>query len=351
MKKSFASLLLPWHENENTRSMPWKGEKNPYYIWLSEIILQQTRVEQGLPYFLRFKEKYPTVKHLASAKEDEVMRLWQGLGYYSRARNLHETAKNIQQNFKGKFPETFVELKKLKGVGDYTAAAISSFAFGEKKAVVDGNVIRVLARVFGIETGFDSAEGKKQFAVLAQQLIDEKSPAAYNQAIMDFGGVVCSPKNPKCGECPFNKICVAKDKDLIAVLPYREKRTKITERYFNYLIIKSKKEIFIQKRTDNDIWKNLYELPLIETPKPLKKNIKEVIGKFLGTKNFSIVSGVKEISQMLSHRKIHFRFIEIELKNFDSFELSNAKKVKLKSLGRLAFPKTIHLVLYENSLL
>lgn len=351
MKKSFASLLLRWHENENTRSMPWKGEKNPYYIWLSEIILQQTRVEQGLPYFLRFKEKYPTVKHLANAKEDEVMRLWQGLGYYSRARNLHETAKNIQQNFKGKFPETFDELKKLKGVGDYTAAAISSFAFGEKKAVVDGNVIRVLARVFGIETGFDTTEGKKQFAALAQQLIDEKNPAAYNQAIMDFGGVVCSPKNPKCGECPFNKICVAKDKDLIAVLPYHEKRTKITERYFNYLIIKSKKEIFIQKRTGNDIWKNLYELPLIETPKPLKKNIKEAIGKFLGTKNFSMVSGAKEISQMLSHRKIHFRFIEIELKNSDSFKLNNSKKVKLEALARLAFPKTIHLVLHENSLL
>lgn len=331
--------------------MPWKGERNPYYIWLSEIILQQTRVEQGLPYYLRFKEKYPTVKHLANAKEDEVMRLWQGLGYYSRARNLHETAKKVQQNFKGKFPETFDELKKLKGVGDYTAAAISSFAFGEKKAVVDGNVIRVLARVFGIETGFDTTAGKKQFAALAQQLIDEKNPSAYNQAIMDFGGVVCSPKNPKCGECPFNKICVAKDKDLIAVLPYREKRTKITERYFNYLIIKSKKEVFIQKRTGNDIWKNLYELPLIETPKPLKDNFKEVIGKFLGKKSFSIVSVSKEISQMLSHRKIHFRFIEIELKNFDSFTLDNSKKVKLKFLSRLAFPKTIHLVLHENSLL
>ena len=241
MNKSFAALLLKWHKDENRREMPWKGEKNPYYIWLSEIILQQTRVEQGLPYFLRFKQKYPTVKQLAKAKEDEVMKLWQGLGYYSRARNLHETAKNIQQNFKGIFPGTFDELKKLKGVGDYTAAAIASFAFGEKKAVVDGNVIRVLARVFGIETAFDTTKGKKKFAQLAQELIDENNPAVYNQAIMDFGGVVCSPKNPKCEDCPFHKICIAKNHALIEQLPYREKRTKIKNRYFNYLLIKSDK--------------------------------------------------------------------------------------------------------------
>ena len=227
--------MLKWNKEKNRRAMPWKGEKNPYYIWLSEIILQQTRVEQGLPYFLRFKEKYPTVKQLAEAKEDEVMKLWQGLGYYSRARNLHATAKNIQQNFKGKFPETFDELKKLKGIGDYTAAAISSFAFGEKKAVVDGNVIRVLSRVFGIETAFDTTEGEKQFAQLAQQLIDEKTPGIYNQSIMDFGAVICTPQNPKCSECPFNKICVARKESKIEELPYRSKKTKITNRYFNYL--------------------------------------------------------------------------------------------------------------------
>ncbi len=350
MKNNFASLLLKWHKEENTREMPWKGEKNPYYIWLSEIILQQTRVEQGLPYFLRFKKKYPIIKHLANAKEDEVMKLWQGLGYYSRARNLHETAKNINQNFKGKFPNTFDELKKLKGVGDYTAAAIASFAFGENKAVVDGNVIRVLARVFGIETAFDTTEGKKRFAQLAQELIDKKKPATYNQAIMDFGGVVCSPKNPKCDECPFNKICVAKNHELIEQLPYREKRTKITNRYCNYLLIKSDKEILIQKRTGNDIWKNLYELPMIETTKPLKKGFAEAVAKYLSTKQFSIESHSKEIAQMLSHRKIHFRFIEVELKDFKSFSLQGAQKVKLKSLAKFAFPKTLHLYLEQKSL-
>ncbi|HRG88435.1 MAG TPA: A/G-specific adenine glycosylase, partial [Chitinophagales bacterium] len=186
MKTPFTSLLITWNKQKNTRQMPWKGEKDPYLIWLSEIILQQTRVEQGLPYFLRFKQKYPTVKHLALAPEDDVMKLWQGLGYYSRARNLHETAKNIYHNLGGEFPDRFDELVKLKGVGAYTAAAIASFAFGEPKAVVDGNVIRVLARVFGISTAFDTTAGKKEFAAVAQQLIDTKQPAAYNQAIMDF---------------------------------------------------------------------------------------------------------------------------------------------------------------------
>ncbi len=348
--KSFATILLNWHKEENTREMPWKGEKNPYYIWLSEIILQQTRVEQGLPYFLRFKQKYPTVKDLANAKEDDVMKLWQGLGYYSRARNLHETAKNVQQNFKGKFPETFDELKTLKGVGDYTAAAIASFAFGENKAVVDGNVIRVLARVLGVETAFDTTEGKKKFAQLARELIDEKNPAAYNQAIMDFGGVVCSPKNPKCEDCPFTRICVAKNHELIEQLPYREKRTKITNRYFNYLLIKSDKEIVIRKRTGNDIWQNLYELPMIETPKTLKKGFAEAIVKQLGTKQFAIKSYSEETTQLLSHRKIHFRFIEVELTDFKSFSLANAQKVKLNALSKFAFPKTLHLYLLEKSL-
>jgi len=350
MKNSFAKRLLKWNNEENHRQMPWKGEKNPYYIWLSEIILQQTRVEQGLPYFLKFKEKYPTVKKLAEAKEDEVMKLWQGLGYYSRARNLYETAKNIQQNYKGKFPNTFEELKKLKGIGDYTAAAIASFAFGEKRAVVDGNVIRVLARIFGIETAFDTTAGKKQFAELAQKLVDEKAPDIYNQAIMDFGSLICVPQKPKCNVCPFSKTCAAKNNELIDVLPYREKKIKIKSRYFNYLIIKNEKEIFIQKRTTNDIWKNLYQLPLIETQKSLKKDFQKAVSNHLGTNKFSIPSVSEEISQMLSHRKIHFRFIEVELKDFKTFSLADFQKIKIKSLRKFAFPRTIHLVLEQKSL-
>jgi A/G-specific adenine glycosylase len=349
--KDFARLLLKWNSQKNTREMPWKGERNPYYIWLSEIILQQTRVEQGLPYFLKFKQKYPTVKHLALAKEDEVMRLWQGLGYYSRARNLHETAKNIHQNYKGIFPDKLEELKNLKGVGDYTASAIASFAFGERKAVVDGNVIRVLARVFGIETPFDTTLGKKKFAELAQQLIDAKNPGLYNQAIMDFGAVVCTPKNSKCDECPFIKGCVAFNSETIEALPFREKKTKISNRFFNYVVINNEKEIFIRKRTDKDIWKNLYELPMIETERPFKGNFSPSISKFLDTQDFSIESCSKEISQMLSHRKIHFRFVHVKPHNLSALRIPGARRVKLKSLSQLAFPKTLHLYLKENYLL
>lgn len=350
-KSGFSKILLSWNRTANVREMPWKGEKNPYYIWLSEIILQQTRVEQGMPYFMRFKAKYPSVRHLAEAGEDEVMKLWQGLGYYSRARNLHETAKNIHTNLKGKFPDTFDEIVKLKGVGNYTAAAISSFAFGEKRAVVDGNVIRVLARVFGIYTPFDTTSGKKQFAELAQQLIDEKAPGEYNQAIMDFGAVVCTPQNPRCETCPFNKACVAYIEGKTDILPVREKRTKISSRYFNYLLIRNEKEILLEKRAGKDIWQNLYQLPLIETSKPLKKNFHPLIADFLSTGDFTISEYSKEICQILSHRKIHFRFIELEMKRFPALKIKGVQKVKLKDLPNFAFPRTINLYLTEKSLL
>jgi A/G-specific adenine glycosylase len=350
VKKQFTNLLLCWNNTENDRHMPWKGEKNPYFIWLSEIILQQTRVEQGLPYFLSFKQKYPTVKHLAEANEDEVMKLWQGLGYYSRARNLHETAKNIHANLQGVFPSTFEGLIKLKGVGDYTASAVASFAFGEKKAVVDGNVIRVLARVFGINAAADTTEGKKEFASLAQELIDDKEPGQYNQAIMDFGAVVCSPQNPQCDVCPLQKICIAYQQSRIDELPARKKKIKVEGRYFNYLVIKNKDEIFINKRTGNDIWKNLYELPMFETAKPLKKNIKSLISDFLGTKDFDISGYSEPFTQLLTHRKIHAQFIEIEVQNFKKLELAGAQKVKLVHLDAFAFPKTVHFFLKLKNL-
>ena len=344
-KKQFAKLLLQWNLTQNDRHMPWKGEKNPYYIWLSEIILQQTRVEQGLPYFLSFKQKYPGVKDLALAEEDEVMRLWQGLGYYSRARNLHETAKNIHHNFKGHFPDSFEGLVKLKGVGEYTAAAIASFAFGEKKAVVDGNVIRVLARVFGVDVAFDTTDGKKRFAALAQELIDDREPGPYNQAIMDFGAVVCSPQNPQCDACPFQKICVAYQQNRIDELPVRKKKIKVQDRYFNYLVIKNKSEVFIQKRTSKDIWKNLYELPMFETAKPLKKNIKAAISEFLVNTNFEITAYSEGTVQLLTHRKIHAQFIEIKVEKIERLKLEGAQKVRLTDLNNFAFPKTVHLFL------
>ena len=331
--------------------MPWKGENDPYLVWLSEIILQQTRVEQGLPYFLRFKKAYPTVNQLAQAPEDEVMKMWQGLGYYSRARNLHGTAKHIAGELKGKFPSTFVEIKKLKGVGDYTAAAISSFVFGERQAVVDGNVIRVLARIFGIDTPYDTTAGKKQITALAQELIDENQPGAYNQAIMDFGATVCTPQAPKCPSCPLQQICIAYKDGRVAELPVKSKKLTIKDRHFNYLLIKTEKEILISKRTSKDIWKDLYELPLIETSTPLKRNISATVADYLVTGEFTIHSYSKPISQMLTHRKIHFRFIEVELADFKSFKMEGILKVKVQDLHKFAFPKTIHLFLGQNNLL
>lgn len=330
--------------------MPWKGEKDPYLIWLSEIILQQTRVEQGMPYFLAFKQQYPTVTHLANAPQDDVMRLWQGLGYYSRARNLHTTAQHIAYQLNGEFPSTYDEIIKLKGVGSYTAAAISSFAFNEPRAVVDGNVIRILARVFGISTPFDTTEGKKQFSVLAQKLIDIKKPAAYNQAIMDFGAVVCVPVNPACNACPLQMLCVAYKEGKVNQLPVKGKKLVIKNRYFNFLVVKNSKEIYLQKRTDNDIWKNLYQLPMFETDKPLKGNYHKNIAQVLGTDKFEILAYSKDYTQLLTHRKIHARFIEIAPGKF-SVDIPGAFKVKLDELNSYGFPKTVHLFLQEKGLL
>ena len=248
MKKTFTKKLLKWFVS-NYRPLPWKGEKNPYLIWLSEIILQQTRVEQGLPYYEKFRKKYPTIKDLALAPEDEVMKLWEGLGYYSRARNLHTTAKFISKDLDGIFPKTHKEILALKGVGSYTAAAIASFAYNLPYAVVDGNVYRVLSRYFGIATPIDSTDGKKEFALLAQELLATEKPGAYNQAIMDFGATHCMPKQPKCITCLLNKKCKAFTENRIDILPVKTKKIKKRTRYLNYLIINQGNQVFINKRT------------------------------------------------------------------------------------------------------
>jgi A/G-specific adenine glycosylase len=348
---TFSKQLLRWNDFENNREMPWKGQKNPYLIWLSEIILQQTRVEQGLPYYERFARHYPQVEDLAKAPEDEVMKLWQGLGYYSRARNLHFTAKHISQKLNGKFPKTFAECRELKGVGDYTAAAIASFAFNENVAVVDGNVIRVLSRVFGIATPFDTTAGKKEFARLAQAQADSKNIAAYNQAIMDFGAIVCSPRAPKCGHCPFQQQCVAYTNDSVSDYPVRAKKTIVTERFLNYFIIKNKTKIVVEKRTEKDIWQNLYQFPLLETDKIVTNHFDRMAEMFLGHKNFTLLRISEPKSQLLSHRKIVFRFVEIELKNWQSLLQSPYEIVNYKQLQQLAFPKALHLYLKENELI
>ncbi|MBK7147621.1 MAG: A/G-specific adenine glycosylase [Bacteroidetes bacterium] len=352
MNRFFTRALLKWNESENNREIPWKGEKNPYLIWLSEIILQQTRTEQGMPYFLAFKKRYPTVHQLAAAPEDEVMRMWQGLGYYSRARNLHATAKLISKELDGKFPDTFEKLKKLKGVGDYTAAAIASFAFDEPKAVVDGNVIRVLSRFSGISTPFDTANGKKEFAAHAQALIDKNNPGAYNQAIMDFGATICVPQNPGCNSCPLNKKCFAATHQLVKELPYREKKTGIKERYFNYVCVWHQNALFIQKRTENNLWKNMYQPILLESNMALAKvSIRKKIGELLPPAAYVVKDISEELTQLLSHRKIRFRFIDISIKNRNALQGLEGAFVPIKKLHQYAFPRTVHLYLKQKGLL
>ncbi len=262
---TFSNILTHWYL-QNKRDLPWRNTTNPYYIWLSEIILQQTRVDQGLPYYLKFVEKFPTVQDLAKANEQHVLKLWQGLGYYSRARNLHFSSQYIVDDLKGVFPNTYTEILKLKGVGDYTASAIASICFNEPTAVVDGNVYRTLARYFGIATPINSTKGIKEFKALAQELINSKDPALHNQAIMEFGARMCKPQKPKCDTCPLNESCVALQKKKVKDLPIKEKKIKVRKRFFNYLVvISSDNKTILNQRIGKGIWQGLYEFPLIES--------------------------------------------------------------------------------------
>ncbi len=262
---NFHNILIKWYL-QNKRDLPWRKTVDPYQIWLSEIMLQQTRVVQGMPYFFSFIKEFPTVKDLADAREEKVLKLWQGLGYYSRARNLHKTAQYISNDLNGIFPDSYKELLKLKGVGEYTAAAIASFSYNEPVPVVDGNVFRVLARYFDIESDIAVPATKKEFAALAQELMPKDNPALFNQAIMEFGALQCVPKSPECSVCVFNESCAALQKGKVNMLPVKSKKLKVTNRYFNYLILEDVLgNTLIQKRTQKGIWHNLYEFPLLET--------------------------------------------------------------------------------------
>lgn len=314
----FSSTLTNWY-SIHKRELPWRNTKDPYLIWLSEVILQQTQVKQGLPYYEAFVNQYPNIIVLAKANEHDILKLWQGLGYYSRARNLHVTAKTIVEEFKGEFPKTHNDLLKLKGVGDYTASAIASICFNEPTAVVDGNVYRVLARYFGIKTPINSSKGIKEFKTLASRLIDNKNPANYNQAIMEFGAKQCKPKNPECDLCPLNSSCVALQKNWIDTLPVKHKKVKVTKKYFNFLVFVSqnKKTIF-KKRVEKGIWRNLYQFPLIETKKALDikdfENHPEVKSMLNGTTfDFSLYN-TNEIVHKLSHQHLHTKFWIVEVK-------------------------------------
>lgn len=347
--KDFSSRITNWY-SENKRELPWRNTKNPFKIWLSEIILQQTRVIQGMDYYHKFTERFSTPKELAEAPLDEVLKLWQGLGYYSRARNLHNAAIYIKEEKDGAFPDTYNEIVKLKGVGEYTAAAISSFAFNEPHAVVDGNVYRVLSRIFGIETGIDTTKGKKEFKTLADTLINKKDPGTHNQAIMEFGALHCTPKSPDCSSCIFNDKCYALKNGLVDTLPIKEKNLKQKHRFFYYIILKHKDIVYIQQRVEKDIWLNLYQFPLIETNE--KVEFEKVIPQLqteIQTKDFSITNVSKDYKHILSHQVIHAQFIEIQLEkkiehNTPWIEISTA------DFGTFAIPRLIDRYINEFGL-
>ena len=306
--------ILAWYDVYK-RDLPWRATRDPYRIWISEIILQQTRVAQGYDYFVRFIERFPTVKALAHAPEDEVMRMWQGLGYYSRARNLHTAAKAIVA--RGAFPVTYSDIRMLKGVGDYTAAAIASFAFDEPVAAVDGNVCRVWSRLFGIETPIDTTEGKRAITEIAQTLLPTSQAAKYNQAIMEFGALQCVPKSPDCLSCPLADKCVSFAEGRVEMLPAKSHKTKVTPRYLTYLYVHSADELLLHKRVANDIWQNLYELPLIETTEPIDADALFQHPDFKAwhslIPNYIYRGATSGIKHVLSHRVLHATFHELEL--------------------------------------
>jgi A/G-specific adenine glycosylase len=337
----FTRQLMHWHGSENTRSLPWKQEKDPYKIWLSEIILQQTRAAQGLPYYLRFTEVYPTVAAFAAANDEDAFRIWQGLGYYNRCRNMLATARLVADGHKGIFPKSYEGLIGLKGIGPYTAAAIASFAYGLPHAVVDGNVYRVLSRYFGIDTPFDSTAGKKEFQQLAQLLLDTSDSSAYNQAIMDLGATVCTPKLPKCDICPLQKHCTAYRQDMVALLPVRSKKQQVVKRHFNYILLTTANALWLHKRTDKDIWQNLYEPYLVESGQPLDSDqLRAHPGFPSGVPKNAVLKHEGKLSQKLTHRIIESQFYSISLKH-EIEPGSDGSWVPFHALKNYAMPKTV----------
>jgi len=339
----FSPILLKWNKEKNDRQMPWKGEKDPYKIWLSEVILQQTRVEQGLKYYEKFITAFPDVHQLANAHERSIYKCWEGLGYYTRCKNLIVTAQNVSKNLKGRFPDNYDEIKKLKGIGPYTAAAIASFAFNEQRAVVDGNVFRVLARIFGIEEPIDSTKGKKAFNALAGKLLDKKNPALYNQAIMDFGAVVCKPV-PICEQCPFKQKCEAFLNDKIFSLPVKGKKVLIKKRWFNYVLLEYKEKFAVRQRHAKDIWHNLFEFLLVESGKEFdeKEIVKEAKKKkWIGANSYEIEYVSPVCKQQLSHQLIKGRFTKLKLHRKPELP-PDILWIRKKELKKYAFPMFIN---------
>lgn len=338
---NIGKVLIDWY-SQHKRNLPWRDTKNPYLIWVSEIILQQTRVDQGLDYYNRFIDTFPNINTLASANIDTVLKIWQGLGYYSRARNMHFTANYIVNELNGKFPKNFNELKKLKGVGDYTAAAIASFAFKEAVPVVDGNVFRFLSRLYGIFESTQTTSGKKVFFEKALEIIDENNPAEFNQAIMEFGAIQCTPANPDCQNCVFNLNCYALNKDKVSSLPIKKEKIKTKNRYFNYIYIIYNENTFIKQRTEKDIWQLLYQFPLIETNKKISDN--ELLNhpdfiKILKNTNPKIKNSIFEKKHILSHQIIYAKFIKINIQKMNQYLTKNYILTPIDSLKNFSIPR------------
>ena len=341
-KAFFTKALLKWNIQDNHRVMPWKNEKDPYKIWISEIILQQTRVQQGLEYYNRFITAYPTVQHIVGAKESEIFKLWEGLGYYSRCKNIIASAKYICNELNGKFPDTYESILQLKGIGNYTASAIASFAYNLPHAVLDGNVFRVLSRFFGIDSPIDSIEGKKIYSGLANKLLEKKFPGVYNQAIMDLGSTICKPKSPLCSVCPLKEKCFAYLKGLVTALPVKQRFITRRKRWMYYLLIEYNSQLYIRKRITKDIWQNLNEFVLIETGKPVSiavlkasRDFEEIFKKT----EFTITSISKIYRQQLTHQIITGQFLRIRINScirIDGYQL-----ITINHMDSLPFPKFI----------
>lgn len=344
---SFSEVLLEWHSGID-RNLPWKATRDAYKIWLSEIILQQTRVAQGIPYYNKFIQKYPTINDLAAADLHEVLKLWEGLGYYSRARNMHTAANTIVHDFEGIFPKDYSALLKIKGIGKYTAAAIASFAFNMPLAVVDGNVYRVLARYYGIDTPIDTAQGQQIFSDLAQQLLPPSDTAKYNQAIMDFGAIQCVPKSPKCTTCPLEASCRAYAVKKVSSFPVKEKRLTRRDRYFYYMIIISSGKIFLRQRKNKDIWHLLYEFPYKEYASSIdeasvEKDFYCLFMEKISSMHLCITNSV----QMLTHQNIHASFSLITLKDCYAIDFEGVW-VDISTVGNYAYPKIVKDFLDKN---
>ncbi|MGV8962898.1 MAG: A/G-specific adenine glycosylase [Candidatus Saccharimonadaceae bacterium] len=339
-----SQLLVRWFM-QNQRNMPWRETNDPYKIWVSEIILQQTRVSQGLNYYLEFIDKFPTVKTLSEASESEVLKAWQGLGYYTRARNMHATSKVVVEIFDGKLPDNYKEIISLKGIGEYTAAAILSIAFNKPYAVVDGNVFRVLSRLFAIDSPIDSSLGQKQFAQLAQNVLDISNPGLHNQAMMEFGALHCTPSQPLCESCPLKHLCIAKMLNKQTDFPVKQKKSKVRKRYFHYFNIDLHGYTFLNKRKGNDIWKNMYEFPLIET------EMETDFSELLQNESFKVLFNEtevtflvtqKQVKHVLTHQHIYANFYEVEAVHISSYFDEIFLKIKSDDIHQYPVSRLIH---------